>query len=188
MEKTCRMSQSMDRSPRPRWWQGSRGEWYVAAQLVLFALVAFGPRRMPWAAAGRAGADGTVDSASWPAPYGQIASVAGAVLFIVGALLVLAGAAKLGMNLTPLPYPRAQATLRETGPFRLVRHPMYGGGILVALGWGLWVHGWLTLIYAAALFVLFDLKARREERWLSEKFSGYAAYQKRVKKLLPFVY
>jgi len=178
----------MVRTPRPHWWQGLRGEWYVAAQFVLFALVAFGPRRLPGTAAGTAGADGTVGSASWPAPYGQIASVVGAVLFIVGALLVLAGAARLGMDLSPLPYPRERATLRETGAFRLVRHPMYGGAILVALGWGLWVHGWLTLVYAAALFILFDLKARREERWLNEKFSGYADYQKRVKKLLPFVY
>jgi hypothetical protein len=26
------------------WWKGSRGEWYVVAQIALFALVMFGPR------------------------------------------------------------------------------------------------------------------------------------------------
>src|SRR5215813_11104531 len=31
-------------------------------------------------------------------------------------------------------------------------------------------------------------QARREERWLEEKFPGYAAHKSRVKKLIPFVY
>jgi protein-S-isoprenylcysteine O-methyltransferase Ste14 len=48
--------------------------------------------------------------------------------------------------------------------------------------------GWLTIGYAIILLVFFDIKSRREERWLSEKFSGYAAYQKRVRKLIPLLY
>jgi protein-S-isoprenylcysteine O-methyltransferase Ste14 len=65
---------------------------------------------------------------------------------------------------------------------------MYGGGILMAVGWGLWVHGWLTLAYAVLLIVFVDIKARREERWLRERFPEYAAYARRVRKLVPFVY
>ena len=34
-------------SGRRQWWRGARGEWYVAAQFALLALVAFGPRTMP---------------------------------------------------------------------------------------------------------------------------------------------
>lgn len=58
----------------------------------------------------------------------------------------------------------------------------------MAFGWGLWVHGWLTLGYALLLFVFFDLKSSREERWLREKFPGYDAYRRRVRKLIPFIY
>ncbi len=43
-------------------------------------------------------------------------------------------------------------------------------------------------VYVAALFVLLDVKSRREERWLVEKFPEYPAYQRRVRKLIPFVY
>jgi protein-S-isoprenylcysteine O-methyltransferase Ste14 len=43
-------------------------------------------------------------------------------------------------------------------------------------------------VYAALLFLLFDAKARREERWLVEKFPSYAGYQRRVRKLVPFLY
>ena len=56
------------------------------------------------------------------------------------------------------------------------------------IGWAIWRHGWLTLLYAALLFLLFDAKARREERWLLEKFPSYSEYKRRVRKLVPFLY
>jgi protein-S-isoprenylcysteine O-methyltransferase Ste14 len=65
---------------------------------------------------------------------------------------------------------------------------MYCGSILAAVGWALVRQGWLTLLYTALLFVLFDLKSRREERWLAERFAEYPAYRTRVRRLIPFVY
>jgi len=59
--------------------------------------------------------------------------------------------------------------------------------VLVAIGPTTW-QSRLTLAYAALLFLLFDAKARREERWLVEKFPSYADYQRRVRTLVPFVY
>jgi len=50
------------------------------------------------------------------------------------------------------------------------------------------MQGWMTLVYAVVLMVFFDLKARREERWLREEVPGYADYQKRVHRLIPFLY
>ncbi len=58
----------------------------------------------------------------------------------------------------------------------------------MAFGWAFWVHSWLTIGYAVLFLVFFDVKSRLEERWLKERFSGYDAYQKRVRKLIPFVY
>ena len=64
-----------------------------------------------------------------------------------------------------------------------------GSGLtFIAFGWGFWLHSWLTIGYALALFVFFDVKSRYEERLLLEKFPEYAAYRKRVRKLVPFVY
>jgi protein-S-isoprenylcysteine O-methyltransferase Ste14 len=90
--------------------------------------------------------------------------------------------------LTPLPYPKEGATLIQTGPYAVVRHPMYGGGLVLAFGWALLVHSWLTVGYVIVLFVFLDLKSRREESWLKEKFPAYGDYQQRVRKLIPFVY
>ncbi|MBK8233228.1 MAG: hypothetical protein IPK72_22280 [Candidatus Eisenbacteria bacterium] len=49
-------------------------------------------------------------------------------------------------------------------------------------------HGWLTLAYVLAGWLFIEAKVRREEAWLRERFPDYAAYQRRVRKLIPFVY
>jgi protein-S-isoprenylcysteine O-methyltransferase Ste14 len=59
---------------------------------------------------------------------------------------------------------------------------------LIAVGWALLMHGWLTFGYAIMMLVFFDFKSRWEEEWLKAKFSGNREYQKRVRKLIPFVY
>ena len=107
---------------------------------------------------------------------------------VAGGLLLLAGLVCLGRGLTPLPYPKEDGDLVQTGPFAVVRHPMYCGGLVLALGWALLVRCWLTLGYVIALFVFLDMKSRREERWLKAKFPEYEGYQRRVCKLIPFLY
>ena len=157
------------------WWRGTHGEWYVVVQFALIALIFFGPRAfLKWPI--------------WAAPYTWLGSIGGSILLLAGSLLFLVALFRLGSNLAAVPYPKEKGALVEAGPYRLVRHPMYCGIILIAFGWAFLVHGWITLGYAMVLFVFFDIKSRREEQWLKAKFSDYAAYQKRVRKLIPFVY
>jgi protein-S-isoprenylcysteine O-methyltransferase Ste14 len=164
-----------DSSPRAPWWKGSRGEWYVVGQVVLFGVVLLGPRSA-----------GTWPG--WPPTVARVATTAGILLLVAGGALMLAAFFNLGRNLTPLPYPKAEGQLVDRGAYGLVRHPVYSGGIAAAFGWAFLVHGWLTVSYAVALAVFFDIKSRREERWLRAKFPGYAGYAKRVRKLIPFLY
>jgi protein-S-isoprenylcysteine O-methyltransferase Ste14 len=72
--------------------------------------------------------------------------------------------------------------------YGVVRHPIYSGLIFGAVGWALINASLLTLVYAIILFVFFDIKSRREERWLARKFPAYDEYRRRVRKLVPFVY
>jgi protein-S-isoprenylcysteine O-methyltransferase Ste14 len=163
------------RAMTSRWWRGARGEWYVVIQIVLMALVFFGPstsRQLP----------------DWPTAVANGATLVGALLMLAGIGLLIAGAFRLRSNLTPLPAPRHDGTLIQTGAYGLVRHPMYTGGIGIAVGWALVVNGWLTLLYAIALIVFFELKSRREERWLVEKYPEYVDYQRRVPRLIPFIH
>ncbi len=167
-----RRDMEMTRTP---WWKGERGEWYLALQAVLFVLVAVGPRTWPGLPA-------------WGVGWSRAGSVGGGLLLVAGGLLAGAGAVNLGRNLTPLPRPKDDASLVVAGAYRIVRHPIYSGLSAMSFGWGLWAHGWLTLGYALLLFLFFDLKSRREETWLREKYPAYADYQRRVRKLVPFVY
>jgi protein-S-isoprenylcysteine O-methyltransferase Ste14 len=164
----------LDANRKP-WWKGARGEWFVVAQFVLMGLVFLGPRNVG-------------GQPAWPFPFPPACLVVGRVLMLAGGALFVAGLLRLGPGLTPLPYPKDGASLVTTGPYRLVRHPIYSGGLVAAVGWALAVQGWLTLAYVIVLFVFLDVKSRREERWLAEKFPTYAAYQHRVRKLIPFVY
>lgn len=153
------------------WRANRRGEGYVLVQFVLMAAVAAGP----WLGPGEASASG---------PALAIGLVLGA-LGIAFSLWALAG---LGRNLTPFPHPREGATLVTSGAYRLARHPIYTGIALASLGWSLAWESPVTAVLAAALFVLFDAKSRREERALLEVFPEYRAYRERVRRLVPYVY
>ncbi len=166
------MNDGLQRHP---WWKGHRGEWYVAVQGLLFLLIAFGPRS-------------AFGLSPWPQSAAGLTHAAGLALLALGFAVCAVAALHLGNNLTPLPHPKDDATLVTGGLYRLVRHPIYFGVLLLAFGWALFVQGWLTLGYAALLFVFFDIKSRKEEAWLTARFPEYAAYRRRVRKLVPFIY
>ncbi len=156
-------------------WKGSRGEWYVIIQIAFIVLIAIGPRTWNgWP--------------PWSFPEGRAVSLAGLTLLLGGLGLVVAGALKLGSALTPMPHPGARAALQETGAYRLIRHPMYSGALLACFGWTLLSHGWLTTLYTVVACVFIDVKVRREEQWLLERFPEYEDYRRRVRKFIPFVY
>jgi protein-S-isoprenylcysteine O-methyltransferase Ste14 len=94
----------------------------------------------------------------------------------------------LGRSLTPLPYPREDGQLVQSGVYSIVRHPLYSGLIFAALSWAVFQFSLSHLVGAVILFIFFDAKARREEAWLSEKYQEYPNYQERVKKLIPGLY
>jgi protein-S-isoprenylcysteine O-methyltransferase Ste14 len=157
------------------WYRGTRGEWYVVAQVFLFAVVVLGPRTLPgWP--------------PWASLLSTIGHVLGMALMLAGTALSVGGVLRLGPNLTPLPFPKDCSNLIESGPYAIVRHPIYSGLIIDAMGWALWVNGWLTIGYALLLFAFFDIKSRLEEAWLLEKFPEYTEYRTRVRKLIPWVY
>ncbi|MEG4106684.1 isoprenylcysteine carboxylmethyltransferase family protein [Microcoleus sp. S13_C5] len=121
----------------------------------------------------------------------QLVAITGIVAIILGLsglIFIIKGLIDLGKNLTPLPYPREDGELVQTGIYGIVRHPLYSGLILAALGWTLFQMSISHLIASAILIIFFDLKASREETWLNEKYLHYSQYSQRVKKLLPGIY
>ena len=78
--------------------------------------------------------------------------------------------------------------MAETGPYRWVRHPLYLGLIVAGLGTASSRTSLVSLAATIGLAIVLDLKRRREEAWLVERFPGYEAYRRRTKALIPFVY
>jgi protein-S-isoprenylcysteine O-methyltransferase Ste14 len=108
----------------------------------------------------------------------------------LGLLFAVAGVAgfvwstrTLGDSLTPYPKPREDGVLVQTGPYRLVRHPIYTAGTLVFVGAALAASIPAT-IAAALLAVLWWFKAGVEERLLRERFPDYGEYRRRVPRRL----
>jgi protein-S-isoprenylcysteine O-methyltransferase Ste14 len=108
---------------------------------------------------------------------------------LAAAVVVGAWSARaLGRSLTPYPRPLDGAEFVARGPYRYVRHPIYSTVLLATAGWALaWQSLW-GLAFLAPFIVFFDFKARREERWLVEKYPHYADYQRRVRKFFPGIY
>ncbi len=144
----------------------------MAIQFVLFALV-------------------FVAGSTGPATSGTariVLVVAGMGFGAAGGMLALRGLYDLRAALTALPHPRDGAELVGTGSYGLVRHPIYGGIVLAATGWALFMAAPAALLGAALLLAFFRLKSSREEAWLRERYPEYAAYAARTRRMLPYLY
>jgi protein-S-isoprenylcysteine O-methyltransferase Ste14 len=152
---------------------GPHGEGWVLVQGVLFVLVAM---------------SGTLPPA-WDGPVRIATAVLGAALIAGGAVLALRGARDLndGGSFTAVPKPRDGGQLVETGVYGRVRHPIYGGLVLAAAGWGLASASPVGLALSAVLLGFFYLKSTREEAWLVDRFPDYPAYRGRTRRFIPFV-
>jgi protein-S-isoprenylcysteine O-methyltransferase Ste14 len=109
-------------------------------------------------------------------------------MMLLGAVGSLAALRDLGRNLSVLPHPKQGAELVLTGAYGWVRHPIYAFVLALGGGWALWWRSAAAGAAWAALLVLFDLKARREERLLSQRFQSYQAYCQQVRRFIPGVY
>jgi protein-S-isoprenylcysteine O-methyltransferase Ste14 len=149
---------------------GRRGQIWVVAQGILLLLFALAPRvGSPW-------------------PAHDLFRLAGWVLAGIGIVLLVWSAVNLGRSLTPFPRPLPDGELVTSGAYRLVRHPIYSAVIIGTLGLSLATENWLRLALTGVLFLFFDMKARREERWLQEQYPGYEAYKAHVKRFIPWIY
>jgi protein-S-isoprenylcysteine O-methyltransferase Ste14 len=75
------------------------------------------------------------------------------------------------------------------GIYRLVRHPIYLGAIVVALGLPVCVSSLTGFLIMLALIPILLIRIRIEERLLVEEFGeAYRAYRKQTRTLIPFIY
>lgn len=148
-----------------------RGTGWVVAQFALMAAVVVAGLLPP----------------DWPDSAQRVLFVVGAVLAIAGCAFAVWAGRTLGRSLTAFPRP-VEAGLVTRGPFAIVRHPIYTGGLGLFVGFSLCA-SIPALALTGLLALLWAGKLRVEERLLAAVYDGYPAYQERVRRrLVPFVY
>ena len=114
-------------------------------------------------------------------------------LFVVGTVLVLWARQTLGRmwglstsrEVKLLPHHQ----LVKSGPYRLIRHPMYSGWWLALIGAVLIYRTWILIVLLASSLLALARRARLEERALSERFGAeWEDYTASTKSLIPFIY
>jgi protein-S-isoprenylcysteine O-methyltransferase Ste14 len=103
----------------------------------------------------------------------------------IGLLMLAAG---LGRNWSGIVTVKRDHELIRSGPYALVRHPIYTGLLLAILGTAVAIGEWRGLIAFALIAAGFVIKLRTEERFMSETFGEqYARYRAEVPALIPFL-
>jgi protein-S-isoprenylcysteine O-methyltransferase Ste14 len=128
-----------------------------------------------------------VFSASTTCPAALWLASSGALLAAAGVALVLRSRAELGPAWSLVPGADQRTGLVTTGPYRLVRHPIYLGFTLLAMGEAIAFGSWPALVVVLlGLIPTFVWRARAEETALGRTFDErYAAYRRRTRMIIP---
>ena len=112
----------------------------------------------------------------------------GLVLFALGLGFAIWARMHIGRNWgTPMSQ-KKDPELVTSGPYRLVRHPIYSGVLVAGVGTAAAL-GWLGLIAVALAGVYFVYSATVEERYLTDQLPDtYPVYKRSTKMLIPFIF
>ena len=116
-------------------------------------------------------------------------ALSGCLLALAGAVLILRSRTELGPAWSFVSKADQSTGLITTGPYRLVRHPIYLGLALLAMGEALAFGSWPALVIVLSGIVpTFAWRARSEEALLSHTFGdSYALYRKQTKMFIPHI-
>jgi protein-S-isoprenylcysteine O-methyltransferase Ste14 len=110
------------------------------------------------------------------------------ILTILGAAIAIWARRTLGRNWSGEVTIKQDHVLVRNGPYRYVRHPIYSGLLLMALATAVHAGTVVALFVALLCFAMFHVKARIEEKWMTEEFGdAYRDYMREVKALVPGV-
>jgi protein-S-isoprenylcysteine O-methyltransferase Ste14 len=112
----------------------------------------------------------------------------GFALTVAGAALAIWARLLLGANWSATVTVKQNHELIRTGPYSIVRHPIYSGFLLAMLGTAIAFGETRGLVALVLAFVGWRVKSLVEERFMLDQFGGqYAQYKREVKALIPFV-
>jgi len=125
--------------------------------------------------------DGGLNSDPWRAGLGLL-------LFALGLGFAIWARQHIGRNWGTPMSKKVEPELVTSGPYRLVRHPIYAGVLVAGVGTAVAL-SWMWLIAMVLAGVYFVYSATVEEHYLTEQFPDtYPTYRRSTKMLVPFIF
>ncbi len=118
---------------------------------------------------------------------GLAVTLAGLTVFVLGATLRTWAILTLGRLFKFVVVTQDGHHVVESGPYRILRHPSYTGGLLALAGTGVVLHNWLSILAASSVPLLAILIriAVEEGRLNRDLGDAYRSYARRTKRLVP---
>ena len=121
-------------------------------------------------------------------PNSAVIAYTGLALTVAGTVFAIWARVFLGRNWSSFVTIKEEHQMIQSGPYALVRHPIYSGFLLGLLGTALASGEVRALVALPIAFLAWWTKSRLEEKFMEQRFGDeYAAYRRRVKALIPFV-
>jgi len=112
----------------------------------------------------------------------------GLALTIAGCAFAIWARVYLGSNWSGTVTVKQNHELVRSGPYAIVRHPIYSGFLLALAGTAIVVGEIRALVGLGLAITGFLLKAGYEEQFMLEQFDGeYVRYSQQVRRLIPFL-
>lgn len=144
------------------------GNVLVVIQFVLLGLILFFPKGNSW----------------------QVSSETGMIalaLTLGGLMIAVFAIFRLGSSLTANPVPKEDSSLVTTGLYSRIRHPIYTGLLVMCIGLTISSRSFIVIAFCVALWILFMIKARFEDKLLLAHYPEFAEYASKTGRFIPFV-
>jgi protein-S-isoprenylcysteine O-methyltransferase Ste14 len=115
-------------------------------------------------------------------------SLLGVFFFIIGSTIQISGLIKLGDKFSNVVELQNDHDLVKSGIYKIIRHPIYLGIILMSFSSILILNTIYPLIFVIASFASIIARIQKEEKYLKNNLQGYADYTKKTSALIPGIY